>query len=105
MGPNVSNVPDTNSSQKAEIFVVDNDEFIKELLENFLEGLDCSVHSFTDGYHALDAARARKPVLIICEVMVLNLDGLSLCRLIKKDSDLGSVKVIVMSALSAAKSL
>jgi DNA-binding response OmpR family regulator len=91
----------TESGLLSDVFIVDKDIHLRKLLAEFLSDLKCSLHFFDDGYSALDAARRRPPKLIITEVIVPKLDGLTLCRLIKGDSTLAAVKVLVLSFLSA----
>jgi DNA-binding response OmpR family regulator len=85
----------------SDVFIVDKDIHLRKLLAEFLNDLNCRLSFFDDGYAALDAARRSPPTLIITEVLVPKLDGLTLCRLIKGDPMLASVKVLVLSFLSA----
>jgi DNA-binding response OmpR family regulator len=85
----------------AEVFIVDKDVHLRNLLAEFLGDLDCCLTFFDDGYTALDAIRRNPPKLVITEILVPKLDGLTLCRLIKGDSSLASVKVLVLTFLSA----
>jgi DNA-binding response OmpR family regulator len=89
------------SKRLSDVFIVDKDIHLRKLLVEFLSDLHCQLHFFDDGYAALDAARRTPPTLIITEVLVPKLDGLTLCRLIKGDPSLASVKVLVLSFLSA----
>lgn len=91
----------TERALLSEVFIVDKDIHLRKLLVEFLSDLNCRLHFFDDGYMALDAARRRRPALVITEVLVPKLDGLTLCRLIKGDPTLSSVKVLVLSFLSA----
>lgn len=84
-----------------EIFVVDKDVFLRKLLADFLADLDCGFRFFENGYQALDEARRNPPKLLITEILVPQLDGLALCRLIKGDPSTATVKVMVLSFLSA----
>lgn len=83
------------------VFIVDKDIHLRKLLTEFLSDLGCGLRFFDDGYSALDAARLNPPSVIITEILVPKLDGLSLCRLIKRDQSLVTVKVLVLSFLSA----
>jgi DNA-binding response OmpR family regulator len=100
-----SGSPNRDSSAKStpvsEVFIVDKDIHLRKLLTEFLSDLNCRLHFFDDGYAALDAARRSRPTLVITEVLVPKLDGLTLCRLIKGDPTLSLVKVLVLSFLSA----
>jgi DNA-binding response OmpR family regulator len=89
------------STPLSDVFIVDKDIHLRKLLVEFLSDLNCRLHFFDDGYTALDAARRLRPSLLITEVLVPRLDGLTLCRLIKSDPTLTTVKVLVLSFLSA----
>ncbi|HVE52734.1 MAG TPA: response regulator, partial [Ramlibacter sp.] len=81
--------------------VVDNDVHLRRLLIDFLGDIGFDATFFDDGYSALDAVRRRPPELVITEVLVPRLGGLSLVRLIKGDTSLERTKVLVLSTLSA----
>jgi DNA-binding response OmpR family regulator len=96
-----SNGGPAESTLLSDVFIVDKDIHLRKLLTEFLGDLNCRLHFFDDGYAALDAARRIRPSLLITEVLIPRLDGLTLCRLIKGDPTLTSVKVLVLSFLSA----
>ena len=48
-----------------------------------------------DGRAALDEARARRPDLIVLDVMMPGVDGLDVCRILRRDSD---VPVLMLTA-------
>jgi DNA-binding response OmpR family regulator len=81
--------------------VVDNDVHLRRLLYDFLADIGFEATFFDDGYTALDSVRRTPPELVITEVLVPRLGGLSLVRLIKGDTSLGRTKVLVLSSLSA----
>ena len=83
------------------VFVVDRDVQLRKLLVAFLAPLKCKVEFFDDGYAALDAIRLHPPRLVVTDVLVPRLDGLALCRLVKRDEKLRGVKVVILSAVSA----
>jgi two-component system cell cycle sensor histidine kinase/response regulator CckA len=81
--------------------IVDSDVHLRRLLFDFLHDLGFEAKFFDDGYSALDAVRRVPPELVITEILVPRLGGLSLVRLIKGDASLGGTKVLVLSSLSA----
>lgn len=81
--------------------VVDKDVHVRGLLSDFLGDLGFKMVFYDDGYSALDAVRRAPPTLLITEVLVPRLGGLSLVRLIKGDATLEKTKVMVLSVLSA----
>ncbi|HUS12068.1 MAG TPA: response regulator [Pyrinomonadaceae bacterium] len=89
-----------NIKNECSVFVVDKDVHVRKLLTEFLSDSGYVLRFFDDGYAALDAARLNPPALIITEILVPKLDGLSLCRLVKGDYSMASVNVMVLSVLS-----
>jgi two-component system, OmpR family, alkaline phosphatase synthesis response regulator PhoP len=102
-GPSGSSNGETSiaGTRLSDVFIVDKDIHLRKLLVEFLSDLNCRLQFFDDGYTALDATRRNPPTLVITEVLVPRLDGLTLCRLIKGDPTLVAVKVLVLSFLSA----
>lgn len=87
---------------KAIILVVDRDPHIRELESHFLNQAGFSVGFAEDGIGALEQARKTVPDIIITEILVPTLDGLTLCRQLKADPKTRDVAVLVFSILSAA---
>ena len=52
-----------------------------------------------DGEEAWAAARREKPDLVISDMLLPRMDGISLCRKIKEDPDLASTRVILATAV------
>lgn len=67
--------------------------YLGKLLEDHWE-----VELVPDGQAALDAARARKPDLMLGDVMMPRLDGFELLRAIRADPELRDVPFIMLSA-------
>lgn len=83
------------------IFVVERDKHVRELLQAFLAGPNSTLQFFEDGETALDQIWARRPQLVILEILVPKLDGLGLCRKIKLSPALSDTPVLVLSVLNA----
>ena len=86
---------------RAIILVVERDPHVRELEAYFLEEAGFMVEFAADGAAALELARAVRPDIVITEVLVPKLDGLSLCRAIKTDPGLSDTVVLVFSILAA----
>lgn len=84
------------------ILVVERNPHVRGLERNFLEEAGFAVEFASDGEEALALVRSKRPVLVITEILVPRLDGLSVCREIKRDPALAHVRVLVFSILSAA---
>jgi signal transduction histidine kinase/FixJ family two-component response regulator len=64
----------------------------------------CEVQTVSDGQKALDAIRAKRPDLILTDVMMPHLDGFGLLRAIREDADLREIPVIMLSARAGEES-
>lgn len=83
------------------IFVVERDKHVRELLQVFLDTPGNTLQFFDDGETALAQIWARRPQLVILEILVPKLDGLSLCRKVKLSPALSDTPVLVLSVLNA----
>jgi len=88
---------------KALILVVDRDPHIRELEAHFLDQAGYSVGFAEDGNGALEQARKTPPDIIITEILVPVLDGLTLCRRLKADPRTRDISVVIFSILAAAE--
>lgn len=53
-----------------------------------------------DGVHALSQARQFKPDLILLDILLPDLDGLSVCEILKRQPNTKNIPIIFMSALT-----
>ena len=90
-----------NSSQRALILVVERNPAVQRLERFFLEQAGYSVEFASDGVLALARAQELLPKIIVTEILVPRLDGLSLCRALKADPRTRSIVVLVFSHLHA----
>jgi DNA-binding response OmpR family regulator len=81
------------------VLLVDDDKVTLRFLEHFLVGNLFFVLTAQDGEAALDLAIKEKPPLVISDFVLPKIDGVELCRRIKRDPDLKETKVILMSAV------
>ena len=79
------------------ILVVEDDRTIARAIADRLvsEGFDCDVSS--DGLDAVDVASARRPDLVVLDLMLPGLDGIEVCRRIQADR---STPVLMLTARS-----
>jgi CheY-like chemotaxis protein len=83
------------------ILVVERNPAVQRLERYFLEQAGFAVEFATDGATALQRARQLKPELLVAEILVPVLDGLSLCRAIKSDPETAHTLVLIFSHLHA----
>lgn len=77
------------------ILIVEDDETVCDTLALNLRAEGYEVHTAGDGEIGLELARTIHPDLIVLDVMLPNLDGLTVCRLIRRESD---VPIILLTA-------
>jgi len=77
------------------ILVVDDEKNIVQLARLYLGNEGFHVEEAYDGKQALEKARAVNPDLVILDIMMPEMDGLSVCRELRKTS---SVPVIMLTA-------
>ena len=82
------------------VLVAEDDEKQAELVRRYLRHEDHSVLVVSDGRAAIDHVRARRPDLLILDVMMPELDGLDVLRTLRRDYD---VPVLMVTARSTAE--
>jgi CheY-like chemotaxis protein len=95
-------MPGAPMSSPPLILIVERDRNVRELQSFFLNTAGFAVEFADDGQCALDRMRLAPPALLITEILIPRIDGLTLCRLVRNDAGLGDVPVIVFSILAAA---
>jgi two-component system response regulator VanR len=86
-----------NVSKSYNILVVEDDISILELICEFLEAKGYKVCSCSDGLEGIQKFREEKFDLVILDIMMPNLDGYSVCKMIRAQSN---VAIIFLSALN-----
>jgi DNA-binding response OmpR family regulator len=84
------------------ILMVDDEEAILEVLEAYFEKEGWSTISASNGIAALKRAKEYEPDIIILDLMLPDISGEEICRLIRKVSD---VPIIMLTAKSAEEDL
>jgi two-component system alkaline phosphatase synthesis response regulator PhoP len=79
---------------------VDDEHDFIELVQYRLAGLGCEFIVANDGVHALSQARQLKPDLILLDILLPDLDGLSVCEILRRQPATRKIPIIFMSALS-----
>ena len=77
------------------ILVIDDEQSILNLISAYLKPEGYEVFTATDGPSGLQAARAYKPDIVVLDIMLPGMDGITLLGQLRKESD---VYVIMLSA-------
>jgi len=83
---------------KPTILVVDDESHIVELVKFNLEKEGYHVITAENGKEAAEMAKMKKPDLIILDVMLPEMDGYEVCRIIQKDSEISDTPIIMLTA-------
>jgi two-component system response regulator ArlR len=83
------------TSKPKRVLVVEDDRKTAELVRLYLERAGYSVDVAHDGCAGLEKARQEEFDLIILDIMLPGMDGLSVCRKVRLESD---VPVIMLTA-------
>ena len=81
---------------KKKILVVDDELYIRDLVTNALEE-DYIVLEASDGEQAIGIVSKQKPDLILMDVLLPKLDGVSACCVIKSGTNTKTIPIIMMS--------
>src|SRR5918998_1653330 len=77
------------------ILVVDDEPTLRETLVDALEGEGFRVVAAADGREALTAFRAERPDLVLLDLMLPELSGIEVCRIIRAES---GVPIVMLTA-------
>ena len=83
------------------ILIVDDEQDFIELVQYRLAGLGCEFIVAGNGVQALSQARQYKPDLILLDILLPDLDGLSVCEILRRQPATKKIPIIFMSALSS----
>ncbi len=82
------------------ILVVDDNQQNLELIQAYLEDLECQTAAARDGIEALEMVARQKPDLILLDVMMPRMSGFEVCRRLKNNPETGDIPVIMVTALN-----
>ena len=80
------------------ILVVEDEETVQETLAYNLQQEGYSVLTADDGEQALKLIRQHRPDLVVLDIMLPRLDGLAVCRVVRKDPEVAQTPIIMLTA-------
>lgn len=84
---------------KPKVLAVDDDAEFAELIRYNLAKQGCEILVAFNGLQALYLARATQPDVILLDVMLPDLDGLSVCQILRAQPSTRDIPVFILSAL------
>ena len=85
-------------SENQTILIVDDEEPIRQLLKYNLEREGYTTFQAANGLQALEKARSEKIDLIILDLMLPDMSGLDICRILKNDSKTTCIPIVMVTA-------
>ena len=83
---------------KKKVLIVDDEPNVRRLSRTILSK-NFDVVEAEDGKQAIDIANAQQPDVILMDMMMPRMDGLTACHAIKKDPATKSIPVIMVTAI------
>ena len=83
------------------VLVVDDDPAMREVLERILATENLTVYMAVDGKDALSKTLSLKPDLILLDVNMPNLNGLTFCKAIRAGKDTQNIPIIIVTGQTA----
>lgn len=80
------------------ILIIEDNEVNLEILVAMLETVDYTVYEAPDAETGIRMCRELKPDLVLMDIQLPGMDGLSATRLIKSDEELKDIPVVAISA-------
>jgi two-component system alkaline phosphatase synthesis response regulator PhoP len=85
-------------ANKKKVLIVDDEPGVRELVHRILSK-SYAVLEAQDGAEAVDMSRSQKPDIILMDMMMPKVDGLTACYLIKKDEATKKIPVVMITAV------
>jgi PAS domain S-box-containing protein len=86
--------------KRPKILIVDDDQTSIDLVKNALKG-DYNIITALNGYDAINQIKKQHPDLILLDVMMPDLDGFEVCKIIKSDDDVLDIPIIFLTVLAS----
>lgn len=87
------------STTDATVLVADDDPDILALVTTHLRSLGVTILEASDGESALATVKKQKPALVVLDVMMPGMTGWEVCRAIRDDEALSSVRVLMLTGI------
>lgn len=94
--------PETTDDNRPIVLVVEDNTDIREYIRSSLADR-YNVVTAADGQEGLDAAQQQIPDLIVSDIMMPVMDGVTLCRLVKEDVQTSHIPVILLTAKDSTR--
>lgn len=87
-------------SESSRILIADDNQANRDLLEAYLDSVDCVLELAVDGQETLDKVASFNPDLILLDVMMPKLSGFEVCQQLKGNPRTKSIMILMVTALN-----
>lgn len=85
---------------KNKILIADDNQTNVELLEAYLDGVDCEIAVAVDGRDTLAKVDEFRPDLILLDIMMPKLSGFEVCKTLKQSPETRQIMILMVTALN-----
>lgn len=85
---------------KSKILIADDNNTNVELLEAYLDGIECEIAVAVDGLDTLAKVAEFQPDLILLDIMMPKMSGFEVCKTLKRDEKTRQVMILMVTALN-----
>ncbi|MEE9382221.1 MAG: response regulator [Nannocystaceae bacterium] len=90
---------------KSHILVVEDDASVRSLVDKALTAHGYEISLVQDGLEGLTSLETRRPDLVIVDIMMPRLDGMTFVKALKRNSETSPIPVIFLTAKSDPRSM
>lgn len=92
-------------NSKKKILIIEDDKTLSRLYEKHLKSKGYETTVAFDGEEGLKKVKEAKPDLILLDIVMPKLDGISVLKILKKDSATNKIPVIMLTVLEKTESV
>jgi CheY-like chemotaxis protein len=94
----MKNLPGVTTMPNEKILLVDDEPDLVTTVQFFLESNEYQVVTAANGEEAIQKTVAEKPDLILMDIMMPKMDGLTACRILKSNENTKNIPIIMVTA-------
>jgi len=83
---------------KKKILVIDDTEFMTKLISDVLMNEGYEVVTASNGRQGIEMVRIEKPDLVLLDVVMPDMDGFEVCRILREDEGNNLMPIIMLTA-------
>lgn len=85
----------------ARILAVDDEPELTDLFQYHLSRAGHNVCTASNGWDAIEQIRAKRPDLVLLDLMLPDLDGFGVCEILRQNPETATIPIVIVSAWSS----